>query len=39
MQISGALLLHGDPQHGDATKLETQNIKIEHEPLKEVTWL
>ena len=39
MQIRGALLLQGDPQHGDATKLKTQNIKIEHEPLKEATWL
>ena len=27
MQIRGALLLQGDPQHGDAKKLKTQNIK------------
>ena len=39
MQVRGALLLQGDTQHGDVTELKIQNIKIEHGPRKEATWL
>ena len=39
MQIRETLLLQGDAQHGDVTELKIQNIKIEHGPRKEATWL